>query len=379
MMRVAIVHDWLTGMRGGEHVLEAILDMFPDAELFTLVHAKGSVSEKISARKIHTSLLQKIPGASEKYRHFLPFMPALVSTFRLNRFDLVISSTHCVAKGIQKSDSAYHVSYVHAPMRYMWDRFDDYFGTERASIPVRLAAHACRPFMQNWDRKVSTEDRVDLFLANSRFISEQIQKIYGRKSKVVHPFTNPERFSLKRQPGDHYLIVGAFAPYKRADIAIEAFNRLKLPLHIVGSGQDERRLRKMAGPGVRFIRPVSNIGLAEHYSKCKALIYPGKEDFGIIPLEAMASGAPVIAFGEGGIKDTVTEKTGILYRPQGVDALIGAILKLEEGVIKISESDCRARAENFTRLKFQKEFLSAINDGWKKTGRSEPIESLQVL
>jgi glycosyltransferase involved in cell wall biosynthesis len=369
MIRVALVHDWLTGMRGGEYVLEAMAELFPKAELFTLLYVPGKIAPTLTTLKRHTSWLQKVPKAESRYRSFLPLMPSMIERFDLTPFDLILSSSHCVAKGVKKRGDAVHVSYVHAPMRYMWDRFDEYFGPGRASPAVRLAARAFRPALQRWDRSVSGEDRVDSMIANSRFIAERIREFYGRPARVIHPFADLSRFSLARVPGRNYLMVGAFAPYKRVDLAVEAFNRLKLPLLIAGSGQDEARLRKLAGPTVDFLGPISNAAIADLYSKCRAFVFPGIEDFGITPLEAMASGAPVIAVGEGGASETVTEKTGVFFRPQTVEALMEAVTRVESGEARFSESDCRARAAEFSRARFQRELVEAIRDAWASAGR----------
>lgn len=336
-IRIALVHDWLTGMRGGEYVLEAIAEILPGAELFTLLYVPASVSPELTVLKRHTSRLQKMPKAESRYRHYLPLMPRWIEQFDLSGFDLVVSSSHCVAKGVKKAPDAVHVSYVHAPMRYMWDRFDDYFGPGRASLPVRLAARALRPRFQAWDRRVSQKDRVNALIGNSRFIAGEIERAYGRSADVVYPFANIERFgSVTRKAGRHYLIVSAFAPYKRIDLAIEAFNEMKLPLLIVGGGQDADRAKKIAGPTIEFLGPLSNSSIADLYAKCKAFVFPGKEDFGITPVEAMAAGCPVIAFGEGGAAETVTEETGVFFTPQTQEALIEAVMKIEKGTLQIS-------------------------------------------
>lgn len=371
-IRIALIHDWLTGMRGGEYVLEAIAEIFPRAELFTLVYLPGKVSPVLTSLRRHTSLLQKVPQVEKRYRHFLPLMPKLIERFDLEAFDLVVSSSHCVAKGVRKRSDAVHVSYVHAPMRYMWDRYDDYFGPGKASLPVRAAARMIRARLQRWDRGVSGKDRVDVLIGNSHFISEQIKRAYGRESKVIFPFADISRFNVPRKAGRNYLMVGAFAPNKRVDLAIEAFNRLKLPLVIVGAGQDETKLKKMAAPNVEFLGPLSNAAITDLYSKCRAFVFPGLEDFGITPLEAMASGAPVIAYGEGGAAETVTEKTGLFFRPQTVDALMAAVHKFENGEVSFDEQACRARAAEFSRERFQREMIGVIREAWAVKGK-DPV------
>jgi glycosyltransferase involved in cell wall biosynthesis len=372
-MRVALVHDWMTGMRGGEYVFEAIAELFPQAELFTLLYVPASVSPTITVLKRHTSPLQKMPGAEKRYRNYLPLMPKWIEGFDLKDFDLIISSSHCVAKGVRKSQDSVHVSYVHAPMRYMWDRFDDYFGPGRASLPVRMAAQLLRKRFQEWDRRVSQPDRVDKLIANSQYIADQIQAAYGREAQVIYPFSDFSRFSRPRAPGKSYLMVGAFAPNKRVEIAVEAFNRLKLPLFIVGGGQNRARIAKVVGPTVELLGSLSNDAIADLYSKCKAFIFPGKEDFGITPLEAMAAGAPVIAFGEGGVTESVTPQTGVFFTPQTVEALMEAVSRFENGALRIQEEASRERARLFSRERFQKEFAAAVTQAWVARGKNPDL------
>jgi glycosyltransferase involved in cell wall biosynthesis len=368
-IRVALVHDWLTGMRGGEHVLEAIAELFPRSELFTLIYIPGTVSPMLTVLKRKTSILQKFPNIEKRYRNFLPLMPKIIESFDLSKYDLIISSSHCVAKGIRKPKNAVHVSYIHAPMRYMWDRYDDYFGAGRSSVAVRAAAASVRSYMRHWDKKTSTPDRIDYLMTNSNYIASQIRTHYDREAQVIYPFVRLENFKQKRRPGSNYLMVTAFAPYKRVDLALEAFNKLKLPLLVVGSGQDRDKLKKLGGPTVDFLGQLSDQAIADLYAKCKAFVFPGKEDFGITPLEAMASGAPVIALGEGGAAETVTNKTGVLFRPQTLDALMEAIMKVERGELQFFEQDCRNRAAEFTRERFQHEFVQGVKAAWVQAGK----------
>ena len=374
-MRVALIHDWLTGMRGGEYVLEAMAELFPRAELFTLLYVPGKIAPTLTTLKRHTSLIQKMPGAERRYRSLLPLMPRLIERFDLTGFDLILSSSHCVAKGIIKPPGSVHVSYVHAPMRYMWDRFDDYFSPGKASLPVRAAALMVRKRLQNWDRSVSGQDRVDMMIANSRFIADQIRIAYHRDAHVVYPFADLKRFEIPRKAGRNYLMVGAFAPYKRVDLAISAFNKMKLPLLIVGSGQDEEKLKKKAGPTIDFLGALSNATIADLYSKCRALVFPGLEDFGITPLEAMAAGAPVIAYGAGGALETVTEKTGVFFKEQTEESLTEAVMRVESGQASFSEQDCRARAAEFSKQRFQRELIGLVRQAWAAAGKGvEPLD-----
>ena len=357
-------------MRGGEIVFEALLDLYPDADVFTLIYEPRKLSpslrEKLSRTRVHASWLNFLTITRKKYRQLLPILPFAIRSFDLYPYDLILSSSHCVAKGVKKRPGAVHVSYIHAPMRYMWDRFDDYFGKGRIAPLFRWVALLLRPLLQGWDRRTAAPDRVDALLANSNFIGEQIRRCYGREARTVYPFARLERFSRERIPGGYYLMVGAFAPYKRTDLAIRAFARLGLPLKIVGGGQDEERLHalkaELRASNIEFIKKASQEEIEKLFAGCKAFIFPGKEDFGITPLEAMASGAPVIAFGEGGACETVTKDTGILFHRQTIDALAEAVMDLESGRKRFLESDCRARARFFTEARFKSEILAAVQE-----------------
>jgi len=368
-LRVAIVHDWLNGMRGGEIVFEALLDLYPDADVYTLIYEPRKLSprlqDKLSRTRVHASFLNVLKFTRKFYRQLLPILPFAIRGFDLYPYDLVISSSHCVAKGVKKHPDASHISYIHAPMRYMWDRFDDYFGKGRISPMIRLVALLCRPFLRAWDRRTAQADRIDVLLSNSDFIGKEIERNYGRPAKTLYPFAKLERFRRPRQVGNFYLMVGAFAPYKMTDQAIEAFARLSLPLRIVGSGQDEARLftlrDRLHARNIEFVKKPDNEKIERLYSECKAFVFPGKEDFGITPLEAMASGAPVIAYGEGGACETVTPATGILYRPQTVEALMEAVLEIETGRRYFQEQNCRKRADFFTEARFKAEFQAVVS------------------
>jgi len=373
--RVAVIHDWLNGMRGGEKVLEAILELFPTAEIFTLFYEPEKISSLIRARQVHVSPLNQVGLFRRMYRHLLPLLPWAVRTLRVREFDLILSSSHCVAKGVRKSPGAVHVSYIHAPMRYMWSRFEDYFARERVASWVRWAALFFRPFLQRWDRRVSQVDRVDQLIANSEFIAGQIQEFYGRDAKVIFPFAELSRFSGAREKlsGDerYYLVVSAFAPNKRIDLAVAACARLGVRLKLVGSGQEEAQLRKMASSRIEFLGNVGNTEIATLYRQCEAFLFPGVEDFGITPLEAMASGAPVIAYQKGGACETVTPKTGVFFQDQTVEGLMKAIEEFEKNRHLYLEKDCRDRAQEFTRAKFQARFLALVRDCWINSGRDE--------
>lgn len=367
-MRVALVHDWLTGMRGGERCLEVFCELFPQADLYTLLHVPGSVSPTIESRRIVTSFIQRLPSVERHYRYYLPLFPAAVARFDLSGYDLVLSSSHCVAKGARAPDHGFHVCYCFTPMRYVWDLYEDYFG-RGAGLVSRAMTRPLAAALRRWDRQSSR--RVNQFVAISRHVADRIQRCYGRTADVIYPPVDVQRFELAGEPeGDFYLVVSALAPYKRIDLAVDAANRLQRRLVIVGTGPEESRLRARAGGTVAFVGWRSDAEIALLYRQCRALLFPGLEDFGIVPLEAMAAGRPVIAYAAGGVLETVAgiddggePPTGILVREQTVDAFTAAIERFEAEAQRFSPKVLRARAEAFDRPRFKARisaYLSAL-------------------
>ena len=355
-MKVALVHDWLTGMRGGERCLEVFAELFPEADLFTLLHVPGSVAPVIERRRIVTSFLQRLPQAERRYRHYLPLFPAAVRAFDLRGYDLVLSSSHAVAKSVRVPAGALHVCYCFTPMRYVWDLYDDYFGP-RAGPVTRLLMPPVAAWLRRWDRK--TARGVHHFVAISRFVADRIRRAYGREADVIYPPVDVSRFRVEEAPGEFYLVVSALTPYKRVDLAVEACNRLGRQLRVVGSGPEERRLRALAGPTVEFLGWRDDAEIADLYARARALLFPPLEDFGITPLEAMAAGRPVIAFGEGGARETVVPPgegeppTGLFFARQTVDDLSAAIQRFEASAHQFEPKALRRRAEAFDRPVFR--------------------------
>jgi glycosyltransferase involved in cell wall biosynthesis len=349
--RVALVHDWLTGMRGGEKVLESLADLFPGAPIYTLFHVAGSVSAKLESRAIHTSFLQKAPGLVRHYRRYLPLFPVAIEELDLSGFDLVVSSSHCAAKGIIPAPDALHVCYCHTPMRYAWDQEHAYF-PNRSGAASHLRSLALTA-LRAWD--VASAARVHRFVANSSFVAQRIGSYYDREADVVPPPVDVDFFTpdpAGRKDGGFALMVSALAPYKRVDLAIAACDRLGLPLAIVGDGPERARLTELAGPGTRFLGRVPDEELRRLYREARFFLQPGVEDFGIASVEALACGTPVVAVARGGILDIVEDgRHGVLYPDWGGPSdLAEAIDKL--GQIGFNPLDLRSRAEQFSGVHF---------------------------
>jgi glycosyltransferase involved in cell wall biosynthesis len=365
-LKIALVHDWLTGMRGGERCLEAISELFPDAPIYTLLHVPGAVSSTIEKHPIKTSFIQRLPGAGRAYRYYLPLFPRAVESFDLSGYDLIVSTSHCVAKGVRVPSGTCHISYIHTPMRYVWDQYQDYFGKGRAGWLTRTVMRALRARFQRWD--LDSNHRIYAMVANSRNVAARIQRIYGRSAEVIYPPVDFDSFSCSMTEKGFYLMVTAFAPYKRADLAIEVFNRLRMPLKIIGTGQDEDRLRQMAGPTVEFLGWKPDAEVREYYSDCRALVFPGEEDFGIVPLEAMACGKPVLAYAKGGALETIVplgaeggdSPTGVLFHRQTPEALMEAVERFENHRNRFEPNSIREHVRPFDRARFKKEINGYI-------------------
>ncbi len=361
-MRVALVHDWLTGMRGGEKVLQALMELFPEAHLFTLVFLPEKVSPVFQSQRVTVSPLQRLPFGRSHYRYYLPLYYEFMKGFDFSEYDLIISSSSACAKWIQNPKKRLHICYCHTPMRYIWDGFEEYFGSN-ASLPVRWMARAFREYLQRCDLK--SNEGVSYFIANSSEVRHRIQRLYHREATVIHPPV--ELAALKPESGErtYYLVVSALVPYKRIDLAIQGCNKKNLPLRIIGDGPERKRLENMSGPTIQFEGWVPSEKLAGYYSHAKALIFPGREDFGIVPVEALSCGCPVIAFQEGGVQDTLTDGvTGVLFREQTVASLVEAIEKfskmpfpdmktLRKMMVKFSTSQFLFKMKNYIRKIYQ--------------------------
>lgn len=366
-LRVALVHDWLTGMRGGEKVLEALLELFPRADVFALLHVPGSVSPAIEARRISTSFVQRLPDAARRYRSYLPLFPRAIESFDLTGYDLVLSSSHCVAKGAVAPPGVPHLCYCHTPMRYIWDQADAYLAPGRAHPLVRAVAPALIERLRRWDR--ASAAGVDAFVANSAHVRERVRRCWGREAAIVHPPVEIERFRPAARREDFYLIVSALVPYKRIDLAIEAVGRLGRPLVVAGSGPELDRLRALAPATTRFTGWASDAEISDLMGRCRALLMPGVEDFGIVPVEAQAAGAPVIALGQGGALETVIagdgpDATGVFFAEPSVESLVEGVLRFERRSFDLGAA--RANAARFGReifLEQMRQHVGALLDG----------------
>ncbi len=360
-MKVAVIHDWLIGMRGGEKVLEEICRIFPDSEIFTLFYFPGNISPLINSHSVHPSFLQKIPGALKHYRYFLPFYPTAVERFNLEKFDLVISISHCAAKGVKVPEGVPHICYCLTPMRYIWDNYDAYFARGRASIMVRTAVRAFRPYLRRWD--VKTVSRVDSFIAISQFVAQRIQNYYHREPEIIYPPVDTDYFTLPESPEkeDFYLIVSALVPYKRIDLAVSVFNQLpEKRLKIVGVGPEIKRLKQMArGNNIEFLNYVDQAALRRLYQKAWALIFCGEEDFGIAMAEAQSCGTPVVAHNRGGATEIIVDASlGTLFNEMSAEALHAAIEKTEAA--EFNPDSIRRNAGRFGIARFQHEFKTTV-------------------
>lgn len=357
-MRVAIIHYWLVGMRGGEKVLEAICKIYPDADIFTHVYDPSAISSVLRKHNITTTFIAGLPYSVKMYKKYLPLMPMALEQLNLDEYDLVISSESGPAKGIITSSRALHVCYCHSPMRYIWNMYNDYY--KSSGIVTRIMMPPLAHYLRTWD--VTTASRVDEFAANSATVAQRIKSYYRRDSEVIHPPADLTAFQPvdAEELGDYHLMVGELVGYKRPELAVEAFNRMKRKLVVIGGGEMLSQLRKMAGSTVTVLGPQPFDVLKHHYARCRALVFPGEEDFGIVPVEAMASGRPVIAFGRGGATETVVaDQTGVFFDVQTVDALIDAVESLDR--MDFNPADAVLRAGDFGTDIFIERFKSFIS------------------
>ncbi len=353
----ALCHDWLNGMRGGEKCLEVFCRMFPTAPIYTLFYEEGKVAPSIASHPIQSSYLQCFPGIFKKYRYFLPFFTSAVESFDVSTHDLILSTSHCVAKGVRRRSPARHLCYCFTPVRYAWGFFDEYFGQKKGM--VRKLIQFFLEKLRRWDK--ATVDRVDEFVAISHHVRKRIESFYGRPARVVYPPVDTDFYFQDPKVGveDFYLIVSALVPYKRVDLAISAFKQNGKKLVVIGDGPERQRLETAASDNIRFLGWQSDEILRDYYRRCRALVFPGEEDFGIVPVEVQACGRFVIAYGKGGATETVLDGvTGVFFNALSAESMNEALSRFER--LSLESSGARKNAEKFNQHRFQQEMESII-------------------
>lgn len=379
-LRIAVVHDWLVIHGGAERVLTQILDMYPQADLYSLIDfVPADQRHFLRGKKVTTSFLQNMPGVARHYRKMLPLMPFAIEQFNLSSYDLVISSSYCVAKGVLTGPNQVHVSYCHSPMRYAWDHYHEYLQemgltSNLKGLFARWQLHRIR----TWD--VRSSNSVDQFVANSSFVARRISKFYGRSSQVVFPPVDTQLFSLQEDKQDYFVAAGRFVPFKRLDLVAEAFAAMPdQKLVIVGDGPDMEKIRRRAGPNVTFTGYQPAAVVRQHLAHAKAFIFPSEEDFGIVPVEAQACGTPVIAYGRGGALETVVPPgqgvppTGMFFDEQSAAAICGAVEQFNQTQHLFEPQTISRHAQSFSTERFKTAFAAQVEDALKRFSPYQPI------
>jgi glycosyltransferase involved in cell wall biosynthesis len=363
-MRVALVHDWFTVYAGSERVVEQILRVFPQADVYALVDfLKEEERGFLQGKRAQVSFVQRLPGAQQRYRTYLPLMPLAIEQFDLRGYDLVISSSHAVAKGVITGPDQLHICYCHSPIRYAWDLQHQYLkesGLERGM--KSWIARALLHYLRLWDSR--TANGVDVFIANSRYIARRILKVYRREAEVIYPPVDVEAFTLRQDKEDFYLTASRMVPYKRIDLIVEAFSQMPdKRLVVIGDGPEMPKVRAKAGPNVTLLGYQPFEVLRDYMQRAKAFVFAAEEDFGIAPVEAQACGTPVIAFGKGGAAETVVAgETGVFFQDQNVPSLIRAVEEFER--LRFDPLRVRKNAERFSSERFRREFAALIEREW---------------
>lgn len=362
-LKIAYVHDWLTGMRGGENVLEQMIEVLGPRDLFTLVSIEEKLSPTIRACNIIPSFINRLPLASTKHQMFLPLFPLAIESFDLSQYDLVVSTSHCVAKGAITRSHTFHYSYLHTPVRYAWDFSKIYQASLKPRLLVDLIWPIFMHYLRLWD--VSSVNRVDHYTCNARNVARRIRKTYGKDAEVIYPPVDTERFAAGNQRLDYFFVLAALVPYKRVDLAVKACVELGIPLKVAGVGPEEKYLRELAqGAQVDFLGRIEHEHAVELYQKAAGFLFPGEEDFGITPLESQACGTPVVAYGRGGALETVIDgETGVYFADQTVDSMKAAILRCRE--LSFDRQVLRDHALRFANSCFRDTFIESICRSYK--------------
>jgi glycosyltransferase involved in cell wall biosynthesis len=374
-MKTAVIHEWLVTYAGSERVIEQILALYPQSDLYSLVEfLPDSLKSFIHHKPVTTSFLQKLPFANPNFRRYLPLMPLAIEQFDLADYDLVISSNHAVAKGVVTHPDQLHLCYVHTPVRYAWDLQQQYLqGAKLDRGWRRLLTQLILHYLRLWD--LATANRVDYFIANSRYVARRIWKTYRRPARVIYPPVDVDRFYPKPHRDDFYLILSRFVPYKRVDLVVEAFTRLGLPLVVIGDGAGRKQIEAIAGPNILLLGHQPSQVVVDYMQRCKAFVFAAAEDFGIAPVEAQAAGAPVLAYGYGGVTETIIpEITGLLFEEQTVESLMATVQRFESGAYHFEIDLLRQNAERFSIDRFQQQFSQYVDQKMSTFRRKDGVE-----
>jgi glycosyltransferase involved in cell wall biosynthesis len=357
-MKTALVHDWLVGIGGAEKVLQAIAELYP-SPIYTLVKNEKKLKETYFAQQnINSSFLQSLPWAAKCFRNFLPFFPLAIEQFDLKKYDIVISSSHAVAKGVMTYPHQLHICYCHTPVRYAWDLYHEYL-KDLSGLKKPFAKWSLH-HLRNWD--FASSSRVDYFVANSNHVRKRIKKLYGREAELIYPPVSTHLFNIHEKREDYYVTVSRLVPYKRVDLIVEGFSKLGKTLLVVGEGPDLNKIKAKASKNIHFLGSLSDDQVAAYVSKAKAFVFAAEEDFGIALVEAQAAGIPVVAFGKGGALETVIhKKTGLFYREQTAESLHDAILAFELMQDQFEPLAIKQHAELFNEKRFKEQFKAFVD------------------
>lgn len=381
-MNTALIHDWLAGGNAGaEKVLFELLAALPGSPIYTVVYRPEDFrGTPLEGADVRPSLVQQLPRGVQSYRTYLPLMPYAVEQFDLTDYDLIVSSSHAVAKGVLVGAGQLHLSYVHSPIRYAWDLYQQYLREAKLTSGLKATlAKIILHYVRLWDS--STANRVDVFLANSEYVAQRIWRTYRRPARVLYPPVEVDRFDPARAREDFYLTMSRFVPYKKIDLIAETFTRLGKPLVVIGSGPDWEKVKALAGPNVQLLGRQPDNVVADYMSRCRAFVFAADEDFGIVPVEAQAAGAPVIAYGKGGTLETVIpNQTGVLFGQQNVESLTRAIQLFEEQVGRFDPRVIRRNAERFRPERFRQEFRAIVDAAYQaKQAGDDPERAVLKL
>jgi len=366
-MKKALVHDWLSVYAGAEKCVESFTNIWDDFEVYSLIDFLSDEDREIilKGKEVNTSSVQKLPFAKKKYRNYLPFFPRAIEEFDLSEYDVILSSSHAVAKGVLTHSNQLHISYIHTPIRYAWDLYHQYL--RESGLDKGLKGKLAKYFLHKiriWD--MSTINRVDYYIANSHYIARRIKKVYGKESTVIYPPVDVERFQLVEEKEAFYMTASRMVPYKKIDLIVEAFSKTDKKLVVIGMGPDMQKIKAKAGKNIEFLGFAPDDILLDYMQRAKAFVFAAEEDFGIVPVEAQACGTPVICLGKGGTKETVIDNvTGVHFEEQTIESLLNAIQKFENNCENFNAEEIRKHALKFSKERFEKEIKEFVEEKYE--------------